>query len=106
MAVTDPEVIIFSNTRARVMADIRERDYNTAKRFKLEWDTRGLNAKIPNDATVIPDQAATDGRKIITGADLYNLYNRCTDIITDFEATSNAKLNQVVKISVNGLASF
>jgi hypothetical protein len=43
---------------------------------------------------------------IITGADLYNLYNRCADIITDFEATTNAKLNQLVRISVNDLPQF
>jgi hypothetical protein len=106
MPVSDPEITIFSNARARPMADERVRDYNNAKRFKLEWDTRGLTAKIPNDATAIPDGAITDGRKQITGADLFNLYNRCADIITDFEAASSAKLNQLLRISVNDNATF
>ena len=42
MAVSDPEVIVFANERARVMANVRVQDYNTAKRFKLEADTRGM----------------------------------------------------------------
>lgn len=106
MAVSDPEVLVFANSVARVMADLRVRDYNAAKRFKQEWDIRSLSTKIPNDATVVPDGAATDGRKQITGADLYNLYNRCSDIITDFEASANAKLNQLVRVSVNDLPPF
>jgi hypothetical protein len=97
-----PGIIVRPTYVARVMADLRVRDYNAAKRFKQEADIRGMFSgatKIPNDATVIPDGAAADGRKIITGADLYNLYNRCADIIADFEATTNAKLNQLARIS-------
>ena len=107
MAVSDQEVIRFANERARPTADAILRALRTAERFKEEWDVRELSTKVPNDETVIPDGADVDGRKQARGVDLYNLYNRCGDLITLVRTQdAGARYTQLVEISVNDLPSF
>lgn len=108
MAVTDPSAIAFCNNYVRVAADKRAQDYYWAKRTLQQWNS-GLSALFPNDATVVADGAAPngtttvggDGRRLIKGSDVNNVINRCQDIITDFEATTNAKLNTILAVAVN-----
>lgn len=108
MAVTDPSVISFCNNFTRVAADKRAQDYYFAKKVNDVWNS-GLSALIPNDATVIADGAAPngtstaggDGRRLIKGADVWLLVSRCQEIITDFEANGNARLNTVLACAVN-----
>jgi hypothetical protein len=52
------------------------------------------------------DGAATDGRNVITGAKATSIITRAMEFITDYEAGSNAKLNTVVQVRVNGGARF
>ena len=108
MAVTDPSAIAFCNNYIRPGADKRAQDYYFAKSLNDVWNS-GLSALIPNDATVIADGAAPngtttaggDGRRLIKGSDVWLLATRCQEIITDFEASGNAKLNTVLACAVN-----
>ena len=34
--------------------------------------------------------------------DVHNIINRLTELVTDYEATTNAKLNTITAVSVNG----
>jgi hypothetical protein len=52
------------------------------------------------------DGSATDGRSPITGIAATNIVNRASEMIADFEAASNAKLNTVLQVKVNGAARF
>lgn len=101
--VTDPAAIKFSNEKIRVAADTLESVYWTAKRVITEWFATGINTKFPNDSTaVVEDGSDRDGRKIIHGADVHNIITRLQEFVTDYEAASNAKLNTVSRVSVNG----
>ena len=100
--ITNPEAVRFCNERARVLADIATKYYYAAKAFTNEWNATGMGTKIPNTADLIIDGSATDGRSSITGANVNGLKNHVGAMLTDLEASSNAKLNILLGIEVNG----
>lgn len=102
MPIDSPQAVRFSNERIRVAADRLAQAYNYAREVVDEWNAAGGTTLIPNDAgqTVI-DGADTDGRPIITGADVNNVINRLSELINDYQATGNAKLNTVLQVAVN-----
>ena len=100
--ITDPEAVRFSNEKVRVAADRLARAYYFGKEVVSEWYAVSMASKIPNTTDVIIDGSAVDGRTTITGADVTNLITRLTELITEYEADSNAKLNTVLKPEVNG----
>ena len=100
--IVDPEAVRFANEKARTLADAATRYYYAAKSFVNEWDATGMSAKITNTADPIIDGSATDGRSTITGANVVGLKNHVDTMLTDLEATSNQKLNILLKIEVNG----
>ena len=106
MANTNPTAIAFSNDKARVMADCMATSYYTAKSIVNEWNANSISSIIPNDSTLIADCAATDGRNQVTGAQITNIITRAMEIIADYEASSDAKLNTVQQVKVNGQAAF
>jgi hypothetical protein len=65
-----------------------------------------MSALILNTTDVIVDGAATDGRSVITGAKATSIITRAQEIITDYEAASNAKLNTVLQVAVNQQAKL
>jgi hypothetical protein len=93
--------ITFINTYVRPMADHMGKEYLLAKRLVSTWNARGGATAIPNDATVVADGAPGDGRPPITNAQVNTIITRATERITDYEATSNAKLNTVLVVAVN-----
>ena len=101
--------VTFCNTAIRPFADKRAQGYYAAKAIVAAWNARGGATAIPNDSTVVPDSAssgAQDGRPIITGAMVNNVINRASEIITDYEATNNAKLTTVLQVSPNPFANY
>lgn len=64
--------------------------YRRAK-FILERWNGGLSSEIANDAT----EYVTD----VSGEEIHNLINRCNEFVTDYEASTNAKLNTVLLLS-------
>jgi hypothetical protein len=100
--ITDPEAIKFSNELIRPMADDFAQRYYQCKRIVNEWNAKSMSAKIPNNANVIIDGSATDGRHVITGVMATAIITRAQEHIADYEATSQAKLNTVLMVAVHG----
>ena len=100
--ITNAEAIRFSNEKARVAADKLAQCYYFAKLVKQEWDANSLNTIITNSVDdEVVDGAQTDGRHIISGADVTNIVTRCSEFITDMEDSGNAKLNTILGVAVN-----
>lgn len=106
-AITDGQAVGFSNGIARVYADMQLSAYNTAKRVVHEWYSQPrLGTLLTNNGDTIEDGSPADGRKPATAGDVKLIINRAEDLIADLEANNNAKLNTLLKISVNGQARF
>lgn len=107
MAITDAEAISFANEKIRPLSDMAARFYNFAREVNDEWVARSMSTKITNTSDIIEDGShptatpSPDGRPSITGIQATNIINRGTDIITDYEAAGNAKLNTVLQVSPN-----
>ena len=93
--------IVFCDTRVRPAADHLAQAYFEAKAVLAEWTARGGATAIPNDSTAIADGSPADGRPAITGTSVNNMINRISELITDYEASSSAKLNTLLQVSVN-----
>lgn len=100
MALTQAD-IQFCNQYVRPFADKRAQAYYAAKSLLTMWNARGGATAIPNDSTAVADGSPADGRPGITGAMVNNIINRASEIVTDYEANSNAKLNTVLQVAVN-----
>jgi len=99
--IVNPEAIRFSNEKVRTLADAAANYYYAAKAMLNEWDATGMAAKIPNTSDVLIDGSATDGRSVITGANVNGLKAHVATMVADLEATANQKLNILLKIEVN-----
>lgn len=105
-AITDPAAVAFANQKIRPMADAMAQNYATCKAIVNAWNALTMSAKITNTADIISDGSATDGRNQITGAQATAIVTRAQEVIADYEATSNAKLNTVLQVAVNSGAKF
>lgn len=99
--ITDPQAVLFCNQHIRTIADQLARTYYKLSALRDQWVALGMSSKIPNDTSPIVDGSATDGRPPITGADVHLIAARATEILNDYAANSNAKLNTVLKVSPN-----
>lgn len=104
--IVDPTAVRFCNEKVRVMADSMAANYLTAKAIVAEWNANTLSNLIPNTSGTVIDGSQTDGRNQITGAMATAIITRAQEIITDYEANSNAKLNTVFSVKVNGQSKF
>jgi hypothetical protein len=101
--ITNPQVVAFCNDLLRPYADASTRNYYAAKHILTVWFATNLGADVPNlVGDIVVDGAAADGREPISGFDVWNLVNRAQELVTDYEAGSNAKLNTIIKVQVNG----
>jgi len=101
MPIDDPQAVRFANERIRPAADALARTYHLAKQVQAEWTARGGVAMLPNKSDAVLDGAETDGRPVITGADVNNVINRLAELTADFEAYGAAKLNTILRVAVN-----
>ena len=100
--ITDAEAIRFCNERVRMAANVMAQAYYFAKLVKQEWDANSMSSLITNSGDdEVVDGAQTDGRHVISGADATNVITRCAELITDMEASSNAKLNTLLGVATN-----
>lgn len=111
------QAVLWANTYVRPLADQLYSTYLTCKKFKQMADAQqifGAAKPIPNDATLLGDGSAVDGRPPMTDAQATNLYNRAVDVINWYEgsaaiSTSDGSFsvgNTVTNVSVNGSARF
>jgi len=101
MANTNPQAIAASNEKLRPLADRFGQLYNICKALQAEGAANNWTTLFPNDSQVISDTAITDGRAIITNADIFALIAMVTTYVNYMEATSNANRNLVMKIGPN-----
>ena len=109
--ITNPQHVSLMNARGRVLADVAESFYQTAKRFQQEWTALGGDT-VPNTTDNFADGSDLDGRKRVTGALAHALKSLADAMVTWFE--TNATIGGVTKtriawiqgISVNGQARF
>lgn len=116
MANSNPQAITFTNTRARPMADLLYSAYLSAKSYIEQWNAGSVATVIPNDATIIADGAAVDGRPQVTDAQVTNIFTRCQELVNWMEqglvaspftgTVTNATLNTVAGVQVNGQSKF
>lgn len=101
MPNSNPQAVSFANNYARRVADDMVSCYLTMKRLAQVWTGQSVAAVIPNDATLIADGSATDGRPQITDAMVNVLIANANTLIASFEANTNLILNQCLQVSVN-----
>jgi hypothetical protein len=109
MPITNPQAIAFTNNLGRRAADRMAQAYYLAKITLNEWNGSGISALIGVGGGVIRDSASPtddvgtggDGRHVITGNDINVLINQLQAVVTDFEASTNTKLNAYLKPAVN-----
>lgn len=101
MAINNPEAIRFSNEKVRVAANRLAQAYNFSRAALDEWYARNMGAQFPVGGGIVEDGATSDGRPVIDGNDVTLLVSRLSELTTDYEADSNAKLNTILKIAPN-----
>lgn len=101
MANTNPQAVNISDTKIRPLADALAQVYHQAKLIGELSTAQNWNSIIPNDSTVMGDSAATDGRPIVTNGQLQVVLSHAAALVTDFQASTNLKLNQILSVAVN-----
>jgi hypothetical protein len=104
--ITNQQAVRFCNEKARAFADSLETTYETARKYKAEWDANSLGTVLTDTADVVVDGAASDGRKVLTGAKAQALYTAASQMITWFETGTPSRIERVRQVSVNGQAKF
>lgn len=99
--IVNAEAVRFSNEKIRVAADKLSQAYYFAQQVSQEWTANSMGTLIPNTSDTIIDGAAQDGRHVIVGSDANNIINRCDELVADYEASGNAKLNTILGVAVN-----
>ncbi len=102
MPNTNPQAILIANSKVRVCADRFGQLYNFCKALQAEAIAESWTTLFTGGAgNVLIDGSETDGRTIITDADVTSFITDVSSFITDMEASSNARRNRALKIAVN-----
>lgn len=101
MAITDPNAVRFVSDHLRPMADKLASTYYEAHEVLNLWNATQMGLEFPVDGGDVEDGAHDDGRTVINGNDVQLMMARVQELVTDMEANNNAKLNTVLKPSVN-----
>ncbi len=105
--ITNPIAVTFANTELRRFNDHTLANYRTAKQLSIDYTAKGISAILGATGTdVIVDGAATDGRAPMTVANVNNIMARANEIVADYEANTNIKINQAAAVSVNANPLF
>lgn len=107
--ITNPEAVLFANQRARVFADALVTSYETAAKFKAQYDAQQLDGQFPNQAgEVVADGADIDGRPPLSGQKVRALYTAAGDLIAwgDAVVAGKARIVWLRGMSVNGASRF
>lgn len=105
MPNSNPQAVAFANGYARPVADTLVSAYLTAKRLVQVWNGQNVVAVIPNDANVIVDGSASDGRVPITNAQVNVEIANAIAFIAFFEASASLILNQTLQVSVHAAST-
>jgi hypothetical protein len=101
--ISSPEAARFVNERVRPAADELVQAYYRAVAVRNEWFATDMGSVITNTSDEVADGASSDGRHVVTGADIVNVITRLIEFTGDLEEFSNAKLNTLLPVVVNPL---
>lgn len=101
MPNTNPQAIKIANEKIRPLADALAKVYDLSREIGLLAIAQNWNGIIPNDATVVADGADVDGRQPVTNGQLQIVLAHAAALVSDFEAASKLKLNQILAVAVN-----
>jgi len=102
MPNTNPQAVLVANSKIRPLADRLGQLYNLCKALQAEAAAEGWTGMFTGGGgNVIVDGAETDGRTIITDADVAAFITDISTFLADMEASSNARRNRALKIAVN-----
>ena len=97
---TNAEAIKFSNEKVRVAANKLVDAYAFAKLVSADWTANNMGELFPAGSVVV-DGSATDGRHPVTGNDVTLIIVRLNELVADYEADTNAKLNTLLNVATN-----
>jgi len=109
MAITNAEAIKFANEYVRVFADAMVTAYESAVKFKLQYDAQVLDTLFPNSAIeIVEDSYNIDGRTQLTGQKVRALYIAAVDIIAwgDAVVSGKTRITWLRTMHVNGKSKF
>lgn len=101
MPITNVQAVKFCNEQIRPAAEAILKAYYRAKEVRNKWYADNMGAILPVGGGTVVDGSESDGRTPIVSDDAILVINRLEDLINDLEAGGNAKLNTLVKPSVN-----
>lgn len=106
MPNTNPQAISFANQKARVWADAMLSAIETAREFDADYGAMAGDTLFPNDAELIEDGSATDGRPRVQNQTVRALRTQAQDLLT-WAATGNPTREARLRtVAVNGRAQF
>jgi len=102
MPNSNPQAVLIANTKIRPLCDLMAGLYSKIKQAQIEYTSEGWGALFPNDAEVMVDGSATDGRTPITNADIRAfILTDAQGFLTALEASANAGRDRIFKIAPN-----
>ena len=102
MEIDNVQAIRFCNEVIRPLADQAAQLNMRAISMIDQWFAQELGNIIPNDTgQYIMDGSDSDGRPIMSGADVVNLVTFAMGYRDDLAASGNAKLNAILAAAVN-----
>lgn len=102
MANTNPQAVRVCNEKIRPAADRLGQLYNYLKSLQAEAQAENWGAMFAGGAgNEVVDGAQTDGRTVITDADVSGLITLAGAYLTFMEQSANANRNLALKIAVN-----
>lgn len=101
--ITNVEAVRFCNEKVRPIADRLAQFYYAAKAVSQEWTANPDLATLIayNNADLVVDGSAMDGRHPVSGVEANNLMTRLMEIVADMDANGGAKLNTVLSVATH-----
>ena len=87
--------------KIRPGADRLGKTYNYLKSLQAELQAQGWAAQFDSTATTVDDGSVSDGRPVLTNADVTNFFALVGTFLTYMEQTSNANRNLTMKVGPN-----
>lgn len=116
--ITNPQIVLFTGTYGRAVAEELVKAYDTMKQYRIEWTRLLGQASVPNTSDQIADGSqsslgnSADGRAPVTGQVLTAEDALAALLITAFETTATvggvtkARVEFMRDIAVNRVPRF
>ena len=101
MANTNPQAIRIANEKIRPAADRFGQLYNYLKALQAESTAESWLTLFPNNVETVSDGSDTDGRAIVTNAEIRNFISLAGSYISFMEQAGNANRDLALKIAMN-----